>query len=125
MIEFQRTNINQPTVDGLSRVLTEVQSWLERDAKSLNDEAFRDSRLLTSQVLTAGVLNKVVHGLGRPVQGFLVTRKNVFADFIWPENSSTLRITPSTQAYITEIVDLSIYLPIIPTCNVTADLVVF
>lgn len=106
-LEFIRIPSGHPTIEL-------IQGMLERDKQRLNEEPIRDCRLLESQSLEQDYVNKIEHGLGRIIKGYIITRQSDPCFIVWPPSTTT-----------TETIDLSLYLPLSSSGNVTVDLLVF
>lgn len=63
-----------PNEEVTAKHINAVQENIGEAIDQVTNKDQLDSKILKNQILTAGAVNKVSHGLGRPLQGWYVIR---------------------------------------------------
>lgn len=90
--------------------LGRLESNIENSFKPVLSKEILEGSFLQDIVLTTGVTNKVSHGLQRPVNGYIVVKRNSNSVVYDNESSNTLKST---------------FLQLLCSANVTVSLWVF
>lgn len=79
IIDFEKLVTSIDDVDQVNNALQLIQERISDSFRSLSDDPTNNGLLIENISLATGVTNLVPHGLGRPIRGWSIWRKNAAA----------------------------------------------